>query len=212
MLKYKLSENGNKIHDTVLIEENVKLGSNNNIGPYCIIYSGTVIGDNNTFTSHCSIGAPPQHKDYPNGIGTVIGNGNTFREFITIHSGTSEITTIGDDNYIMAYCHISHDSKLGNSITMANNATLGGHTIIDDYANLGLNSFCHQFSYIGKGSMIGMGTIIPKNKEILPFATYIGNPAKYLKKNNYLVKKYNITDEQLLKETALYLEKFHNKK
>jgi acyl-[acyl carrier protein]--UDP-N-acetylglucosamine O-acyltransferase len=57
--------------------------------------------------------------------------------------------------------------------------------------------------------MIGMGTIITKNKDILPFATYVGNPAKYLKRNNYLIKKHELSEEQLLKETAIYLEKSH---
>jgi UDP-N-acetylglucosamine acyltransferase len=211
---YNLTKHGSKIHQTCIIHQGVEIGSNNTIGPYCIIYADTKIGDDNNFLSHCSIGAPPQHKSYPTSLGTVIGNGNVFREFVTIHGGSLSQTIIGSDNYIMAYCHISHDSILGDGITMANASNIGGHTIIDDFANLGLGSMCHQFSYIGKGSMIGMGTIIPKNKEILPFAIYIGNPANYLKKNFHLLKKYTMSDEQLLKETSLYLEnlyKLHNK-
>lgn len=210
-------ENQNTIHPTAIIHDGVNLGSNNYIGPYCVIHPNTEIGNNNKFTSHCSIGASPQHKTYEQNHDkkTIIGSNNVFREFCTIHSGTIDNTIIGCNNYLMAYSHIPHDALIGNNITIANNVQIGGHTIIDDYANIGLGAVIHQFSLIGKGCMIGMGTVIPKKKPILPFAIYVGNPAIYLNKNEYIINKLTITEEELMKQTAKYLEdsylRFNNK-
>ena len=43
---------------------------------------------------------------------TRIGNRNKIREFVTIHRGTEGgglVTSIGDDNLLMAYVHVAHD-------------------------------------------------------------------------------------------------------
>jgi UDP-N-acetylglucosamine acyltransferase len=211
-MKYKLTTNNNQIHDTAIIHKDVVLGSNNTIGPFCIIYSNVKIGSDNVFLSHTTIGSPPEHKEAIKSntfFGVKIGDGNRFNEFVTVNSGAFEDTVIGNECFFLRGAHIGHDSIIGNQVTASCNSLIGGHSIVDDYANLGLGCICHQFSYIGKGSMIGMGTIIPKNKEILPFATYVGNPSKYLKRNNHLIKKHNLSDEHLLKETSIYLEKCH---
>jgi len=209
-MKYKLTTDGNQIHDSAIIHKGAELGTNNVIGPYCIIYDDVKLGSNNVVLSHASIGSPPEHKEalknnkiYP----VIIGDNNRFNEFVTVNSGAFQNTIIGNDCFFLRGSHIGHDSKLGNDITVSCNSLVGGHSIVDDFANLGLGSICHQFSYIGKGSMIGMGGIVTKNKEILPFAVYVGNPVSYLKKNNYLINKHNISDAVLLKETSIYLTK-----
>lgn len=211
-MKYKLSTNGNQIHDSAIIHKGAELGSNNVIGPYCIIYDDVKLGSNNVILSHTSIGSPPEHKEaiknnkfFP----VIIGDNNRFNEFVTVNSGAFQNTVIGNDCFFLRGSHIGHDCVLGNGITVSCNSLIGGHSIIDDYANLGLGCICHQFTYIGKGSMIGMGGIVTKNKEILPFAIYVGNPVVYLKKNIYLINKHNITDEQLLKESSIYFENLH---
>jgi UDP-N-acetylglucosamine acyltransferase len=207
-MKYIQTKNNNVIHETTIIYKSVELGSNNIIGPYCIIYDNVKLGSNNVILSHTTIGSPPEHKQaiidnkfFP----VIIGDNNRFNEFVTVNSGAFQNTVIGNDCFFLRGAHVGHDSVLGNGITVSCNSLIGGHSIIDDHANLGLGSICHQFTYIGKGSMIGMGGVVTKNKEILPFAIYVGNPAKYLKRNDYLIKKHDITSEQLLMETSIYL-------
>jgi UDP-N-acetylglucosamine acyltransferase len=147
------------IHSTAIIDPSAKIAADVEIGPYCIvgpnveIGTGTVlkshvvingptkIGANNEFYSFSTIGEDPQDKKYA-GEATLleIGNNNLFRENITVNRGTVQgggITKIGDDNWIMAYVHIAHDCIVGNDNTLANNATLAGHVILEDKIILG---------------------------------------------------------------------------
>jgi hypothetical protein len=57
--------------------------------------------------------------------------------------------------------------------------------------------------------MIGMATVIPKNKRILPYKTYVGNPCKELKDNEYLIKKNNIQLFDLLEIRKIYNVEFN---
>ena len=47
--------------------------------------------------------------------------------------------------------------------------------------NLGIKSIVHQNQVIGSYTMIGMSSIITKNKKILPGYTYYGRPLKKIK-------------------------------
>src|SRR5260370_7758709 len=79
---------------------------------------------------------------------TQIGRRNRIREFVTVHRGTKGgggLTKTGDDCFIMAQAHIAHDCVLGNEVIMANTATLAGHVIADDGANIGSYSAVTQF-------------------------------------------------------------------
>lgn len=209
---YKLEKGNNQVHATAIIHKGANIGENNFIGPFCIIYDGVTIGSNNVIQSHSTIGSPPEHRaaiknnDYK---GVIIGDNNRFNEYVTINSGAFTKTVIGNDCFVLRGVYIAHDCIIGNGVTLSSNALLGGHTKVDDFANLGLGCICHQFTFIGKGSMIGMGAIITKKKQILPYATYVGNPASYLKKNQHLINKYNISDEFLLNETQKYLNEFY---
>jgi UDP-N-acetylglucosamine acyltransferase len=68
----------------------------------------------------------------------------------------------------MAYVHIGHDSQVGSSCILANNATLAGHVTIEDHVTLG--AFCpvHQHCTLGAYSFIGGGTIV--TQDVLPFS------------------------------------------
>ena len=52
----------------------------------------------------------------------IIGDNCVLREFVTIHRGTASKgkTVVGNNNLIMAYCHVAHDCALGNNIIMSN--------------------------------------------------------------------------------------------
>ena len=208
---YDIDNNGNAIHMTARVHERARLGKNNVIGAFCMVYENVTMGDNNHFQSHCSIGAPPQHKAFDgvgNNKGVSIGNNNKFREFVTIHGGTSITTTIGNGNYLMAYCHIPHDAILGDDITMANGTQLGGHTVVQNRANFGLNSVVHQFGFIGEGAMLGMGCVVSKNKRIIPYWIHIGNPARATRKNLYLLEKYGVDEKTLAELIERYNKDF----
>jgi UDP-N-acetylglucosamine acyltransferase len=155
----------NFIHPTAIIGENVILGDNNYIGAYCII------------------GDPAEHKkfwDKEKGI-VVIGNNNIVTGLVTIDAGTSDITTIGDNCFIMKHAHIGHDCLIHSNVTISCGAKIGGHSVIKQYSNIGLNAVLHQFSIIEQGCMIGASAFFKGTSK--EFSKYAGVPAKYLSPN-----------------------------
>ena len=128
--------------------------------------------------THCSIGGMPQDKKY-DGEPTrlVIGDRNTVREFVTLNTGTVQdggATTLGDDNWIMAYVHIAHDCVVGNQTTMSNNVTLAGHVEVGDWATVGGLVGVLQRMRIGAHAMVGFQAHV--NKDVPPFMMVDGNP------------------------------------
>jgi UDP-N-acetylglucosamine acyltransferase len=164
-----------------VIGPHVTIGSGTVIGPHTRIEGPARIGERNHFAGQLSVGTPPQDLKYK-GERTelVIGNENTFREFVTINRGTAGgggITTIGSNNFFMAYAHVAHDCHVGNGTVFANNATLAGHVDVGDFATIGAFSAVHQFCHVGEHAFIGGGTIA--TQDVLPFVKTVGNrPAK----------------------------------
>ena len=161
-----------------VIGPHVRIGAGSSVGPHCVIEGHTTIGRDNRIFQFASLGAVPQDKKY-DGEPTelVIGDRNTIREFCTFNLGTAQdvgVTRIGDDNWIMAYVHIAHDCKLGNQITMANNATLAGHVVIGDWVTVGGLTGILQRMRIGAHAMLGFASHI--GKDVPPFMVVDGNP------------------------------------
>ena len=191
--KVKLGSD-NKIGPNVTFELGGELGSNNVLMQGVYIGAGTTLGNANKIHMNAVIGHIPQdlaYKDEPSY--TRIGHGNTIREFVTIHRGTKAetATIIGNENFIMAYCHIAHNCVLGNKIIMVNQASLTGHCHVDDNAFLsGMTGF-HQFSRIGRLAMVS--ALSAANKDIPPFVTCGGRPAVALGLNVVGMRRAGIT-------------------
>ena len=180
---------GTLIHPSALIEEGAQLDHGVQVGPFCIISKDAKIGKNSKLLSHVVIegiveigeantiypfsliGAVPQDMSYAGeATSVVIGKNNLFRESTSIHRGTykdKKITRIGDNNYIMGYCHVAHDCQLGNHIIMANQTALAGHVTIEDFANIGGQSAICQKVRIGSRTFIGAGSVV--RKDLPPF-------------------------------------------
>jgi len=189
-----MSENGILLHPSAIVHPQAKIGNGVQIGPFSFIgekvsiakntrisahvyiEGQTQIGEDNQIYPFCSIGTTPQDLSYKGEETTVrIGDRNIFREFVSIHRGTvngRKKTEIGCDNYFMAYSHIAHDCRIGNETIFINGATLGGHVLVDDYAQVGSLSGVHQFCHIGTHAFVGGGTII--TQDVLPFCRVAG--------------------------------------
>ena len=155
----------NFIHPTAIIGENVILGDNNYIGAFCII------------------GDPAEHKKYwgQEKGKVIIGNNNIVTGLVTIDAGTEVPTIIEDGCFIMKHAHIGHDCRIMNNVTISCGAKIGGHSIIGEGSNIGLNAVLHQFSIIKRGCMIGASAFFKGESE--PEMKYAGVPAKYLSPN-----------------------------
>ncbi len=184
------------IHPTAVVDAQAHIDSTVRIGPYCVIGPQVTIGAGTTVAAHCvieghtaigpnnrifqfaSLGGAPQDKKYagePTRL--VVGARNTIREFCTLNLGTAQdrgVTTIGDDNWIMAYVHVAHDCVVGHQTILANNATLAGHVQVGDYAIIGGLTGIHQFTHVGAHVMAGFASHI--SQDVPPFMMVDGNP------------------------------------
>lgn len=164
-----------------VIGPHVTIGAGTIVGPHVRIEGPTTIGERNRFVGQASIGSDPQDlKFHGERTELKIGNDNTFREFVTINRGTvggGALTTIGSNNFFMAYAHVAHDCHVGSNTIFANNATLAGHVEVGDFSTVGAFSAVHQFCRVGDHAFIGGGSIC--TQDVLPFVKTVGNrPAK----------------------------------
>ncbi|BFO55070.1 acyl-ACP--UDP-N-acetylglucosamine O-acyltransferase [Acidovorax sacchari] len=161
-----------------VIGPKVRIGAGTRVGPHCVIEGRTTIGRDNQIFQFASLGAVPQDKKYA-GEDTCleIGDRNTIREFCTFNlgvPGAGGITRVGDDNWIMAYCHIAHDCLVGNHTTLSNNTTLAGHVELGDWVTVGGLVGIHQFVKIGAHAMVGFASAV--SQDVPPFMLVDGNP------------------------------------
>ena len=185
------------IHPSAIVEDGAKIGDNVTIGPFSIIGSNVELRDGNIIESHvvinghttigegnhlfpyCAIGGEPQSLSYKGEPTlTKIGNNNVFRENITVSRGTVEddsVTSIGDDNFFMAYSHIAHDCRLGSSIMFANSVCLAGHVHLGDHVVMSGYSLVHQFCRVGKHAFMGPSAVAIQ--DVPPYTLAAGNRA-----------------------------------
>mgnify|MGYP001328663247 CR=1 FL=1 len=207
-----------KAHPTAIVHPQAKIASSVTVGAYSIIGSGVELGadcevmshvviDGNTragvgnrFYPYASVGLDPQDLKYKGEPTRLeMGDGNIVREFVTLHRGTAEgggVTRIGSKNLLMAYVHIAHDCQLGDSIIMANAASLAGHVKIGNQAVVGAFCGVHQFCRIGAYSFLGSYTVV--NKDILPYSkTSAPRPVEVLGANRIGLERRGLTDEEI---------------
>ncbi len=178
------------IHPTAIIDPAARIHPEAEIGPYCVIGAEveigahtrlmghifiegpTWIGDDNTFYPYASIGVASQDLKYHGErTETRIGSRNKIREFVTIHRGTEgggSVTSIGDDNLLMAYAHIAHDANIGSHCILGNAVTLAGHVTIGDWAIVEAFSGVHQFCRIGQHAFVGGYSVL--TRDVLPYS------------------------------------------
>ena len=195
----------NDIHPSAVIEDCVKIGDNNYIGPFCYFTGGTHIGSNNRFEAFCSIGTRPEHEKFWHKDGELtIGDNNIFRDYITINAGTKTLTSVGSDGIMLRGSHIAHDCIVEDGVTLSVLAVILGHVHVMKGSNCGSGCLIHQHQVVGSWSMIGMGCVVPKKTRLEPGQTWVGNPARRLKTNMYALDKHDVDDYELVEETARY--------
>ena len=193
------------IHPNVIIGDGCKIGSNATICEY------TQLGKNCQVFPSAVIGAIPQDLKFKGEESwAIIGDNCVLREFVTIHRGTASKgkTVVGNDNLIMAYCHIAHDCILGSNIIMSNVTQLAGEVEIDDFAIIGGGTLVHQFSHIGSHVMIQGGSKV--NKDIPPFAIVAREPIAFCGINSVGLNRRGFTPEQIHTIQEVYRLLYNN--
>ena len=175
-----------------------QIGKNVTIDAFAYIDDNVIIGDNCHVFPSAVIGAVPQDLKYKGEeTWTIIGDNCVLREFVTVHRGTASKgkTVIGNNNLIMAYCHVAHDCILHNNIIMSNATQLAGEVEVDDFAIIGGGTLVHQFSHIGSHVMIQGGSKI--NKDIPPYVITAREPIAYCGINSVGLNRRGFTPEQI---------------
>lgn len=206
-----------KIHPTAIVDPKAELAPDVEVGPYAVIGSGvkigagtkvwhhatvwgnTSVGERNEIYPYASVGMQTQDLKFKGGNpGVTIGDRNVFREYVSINAATNdgEYTEIGNDNYLLAYCHVGHCCKLGNHIIASNGVAFAGHVIVEDYAGIGGGGTAiHQFCHIGQRSFIGGCAKV--EQDIPPFMLGDGNPARIRMFNKVGLERGGFTAEQM---------------
>lgn len=180
-----------------VIGPQVVLAAGNVVGPHAVIEGATRVGPGNRFLQFSAIGAGPQVEGWAGEAGAlVIGEGNVFREFVTVHAATgTEPTRIGSRNLIMTGAHVAHDCVLGNDIRLANAATLGGHVVIADFAQVSGLVAIHQHSRIGTHAFVAGGSIV--TQDVPPFCLVQGDRARLAGLNAVGLKRAGFTTAEI---------------
>lgn len=167
--------NGNWIHSTAIVADNVVMGKGNIIMPH------VVIGEAGFFKGN----------DAPEG-NIIIGDNNKIGNNVCIMAGSEGETIIGNDNNIMNLVNIGHNTVIGDRTIIGAGTIIPGYVTIENYVNMGINATVNNRLKIKEGCMIGHGAVITSNTH--PWGTYAGNPAKSLGFNSVGADRNNITD------------------
>ena len=182
-----------------IIGDDVEIGSGTRVESHAVINGPTRIGKNNHIYQFSSVGDDPQDKKYRDEPTRLeIGDGNTIREYCSVSRGTIQdesLTSIGDDNWIMAYVHIAHDCRVGSHCIFANNATLAGHVHVGDHAIFAGFTGAHQFCRIGAHSFMGMNA--GTSRDVPAYTMVGGQPPGAKGINSEGLKRRGYTTDQI---------------
>lgn len=87
---------------------------------------------------------------------------------------------LGDRVFVLSGSIINHDDCLEDDVTLGSNASLAGFVHVEAGSYLGQACTIRQELRIGRGSLIGMGSVVIA--DVPPGSVMIGNPARRLKK------------------------------
>jgi UDP-N-acetylglucosamine acyltransferase len=187
-----------EIHPTAIVDPRAELAGGVRVGPHCVVSGEAVIGAGTVLENHvtimgrvvigsrnrifpnCVIGGEPQDISYRGGATRVeIGDDNTIREGVTINRASEKeegVTAIGSGNFLMAACHVAHDCRIADGVTIANGTLLGGHVRIHSRASLSGAVAVHHWTTIGGWAFVaGLSRVL---HDVPPFMLCEGAPAR----------------------------------
>ena len=207
-----------ELHETVfvgpytVIGSGVRVDAGCEIGPYAHLVGETKLGKNNRIHAGAVIGDAPQDLKYTGEESAlVIGNDNVVREFVTINIGTaagSWVTSLGDNNLIMACAHVAHDCVIEDKVIIGNNVLLAGHVRIENNAIISGGAAVNHYVTIGKQAMVGgMSRVV---KDVPPFMTIEGSPARVRGVNVIGLKRSETPTETVRQLRAAFRKLFQD--
>jgi UDP-N-acetylglucosamine acyltransferase len=204
-----------RIHATAIVDPRAEVDEAAEIGPYCLVGAGVVVGAETRLLAHvvlegptaigarnvihpfAVIGSAPQHKRHQGGpTRLLIGDANVIREHVTIHRGTDGgTTTVGSGNLLMVGCHVAHDVTLGSHATIANAVQLAGHAVVEDHATFGGLAGVAQRVRVGEGAFVAAGAMV--ERDVPPFVIVQGDRARVRALNKVGLRRRGVPEESI---------------
>lgn len=207
----------NDIHATAIVDAKAELAGGVRIGAYCAVGEGVVLEEGVHLMSHVvvegltrigantrvfpfsSVGHCPQDLKYRGEPSRLeIGGNNVIREHVTINPGTEGggmLTRVGNNCLFMVGAHVAHDCLIDDHVILVNNATLGGHVHVGEWAIVGGLSAIHQFVRVGKHAMIGGMSGV--EQDVIPYGSVTGNRARLQGLNIVGLKRRNFSRDDI---------------
>jgi len=221
------------IHPSAIVHPNASISRSADIGPFCVVgehvtiaagatlfahvvvTGRTTIGEETMIHSFCTIGAPSQDRKADEGeiAYTTIGSRTVIREYTSIHRGSADaggVTSVGDDCLLLAYTHVAHNCRIGNSVTMSNFAQLAGHVVVEDNAVIGAMSGVHQFVRIGRYAFVGGYAKL--GRDLPPYFLADGNPPEVYGLNAVGLRRAGFSREALTELKEAYKTIYRSEK
>jgi len=193
------------IHETAVIDSEAVIHPNSYIGPFsyvgkstiaegtivhghCHIYDNCEIGSNVVLHANTVIGSDGfgfmwnkegEIEKFLH-IGKVVIEDNVeIYPFSNVDRGTLSETIIKKGSKIDHFCHIGHNSKVGESSILTAGTTMCGGSEVGKGTWIGVNTIIKEKIKVGNNCLIGLGTLVTKN--IPDGETWLGVPARKLK-------------------------------
>lgn len=166
-----------KIGNNVVILPNVWIGDNVEIGNNVFIKTGASVGNPGFGFVRDKDGSL---EKFPQVGNLIIEDDVEIGANTCIDKGSLSTTIIGEGTKINNLCHIAHNVKTGKNVVITGKVNISGSTTIEDNVWIGPNATLRGHQKIGKGATIGAGAVVTKN--VPAGETWVGNPAKFLKK------------------------------
>ncbi|CAL9557496.1 UDP-3-O-(3-hydroxymyristoyl)glucosamine N-acyltransferase [Actinosynnema sp. ALI-1.44] len=99
-------------------------------------------------------------------------------------AGTVVTTPLRLGAHVVAMPHVlvTHDDEVGDGVTFAGRAALGGAVRVGESAYLGQGSCVREGVTIGAGAVVGMGSVVLT--DVPAGEVWVGNPARRLREGN----------------------------
>jgi len=190
-----------KIGTNVHIVENViignaEIGDNTIIKPFSIVHDNVFIGKNVLISEYCNIGGEgfshiSNAEGHPENflhIGKVIIEDYVeIFPYTNVDRATLSVTKIGKHTKIDHFCHIGHNTRVGEDTIITAKVVMCGGSSIGDKCWIGVGSIIKDSVVVGNNIIIGMGSSVTKS--VPDNQTWLGSPARPIKEFLELQKR-----------------------
>lgn len=187
----------NAVHPTAVVEGDVQMGSGNVVGPYCVLEGPLTLGDDNHIGPHAVIGTRGdeiwQRRYETAGKRVQIGSRCTIREHVTVHKPCyGDVTSIGDDVYLMHGAYVAHDSRVGDGAILAQNTAIGGVSRVLEGGYLAMGAVLHQQTVLGQYAIVAAAAAAVRS--VRPFTRHV--PGQPITVNAYAIERYGFGEHR----------------